>query len=81
MEDRLRSFAVSVATIRGAGAGGYPSNAMMVNLNYAQTVVSEVLQANKVLITENNKLSKMYEVAKTELDMLKKQHPEWRAFY
>jgi hypothetical protein len=80
MENRLRSYAVSVATLRSVGAGGFTPETLMVPLTFADTVVAETLAANKILIKENDKWAKQLEVALTELDRFKERYPNWKGF-
>ena len=71
----IKNYAVTVTELRKVGACGYPLETLMVPCNLVLQAVKICEEANKILLSENDRWSKELEKAKNENDRLRKLHP------
>ena len=71
----IENYAVTVAELRKLGSCGYPEETLMLPYNLALQAVKICEEANRLLLSENDKWSKELEKAKNEIDRLRKLHP------
>jgi hypothetical protein len=68
----IETLAVKVSEIRSVGAAGFSDDTKMVSLNLANMKIKSVLDANQILIKENDGLVKVNGLLQVENERLRK---------